>query len=151
MVAIKVPADTQCTLKDCCFSFDRSQGLDNYIHVKMHLPTKHPEWKFEHCVSIFDLLVVRDTSVASSAAGNTPQHTNAIHYGTLVNVGHAGGKKRKTERRKSKKVRKSRMGRFPHKRKSKKVRKSRMGRFPHKRKSKKVRKSRMGRFPHKRR
>lgn len=37
------------------------------------------------------------------------------------------------KRRKSKKVKKSRMGRFPYKRKSKKVRKSRTKKFPHKR------------------
>ena len=41
-----------------------------------------------------------------------PRNPSEIRIGT-------GGKKIKTKRRKSKKIRKSRMGRFPHKRKTK--------------------------------
>ena len=50
--------------------------------------------------------------------------------GHAQTVARGGGGKR---RRKSKKVKKSRMGQFPHKRKSKKVRKLRTKKFPHKR------------------
>ena len=84
-------------------------------------------------------LFVSDDEVMREAASTRKEPLNTkkdkstpsirINLGGIYNV------------KKSKKVRKSRMGRFPHKRKSKKLRKSRMGRFPHKTKSKKVRKS----------
>ena len=54
---------------------------------------------------------------------------NVIANAETASAWGGGGKRR----RKSKKVKKSRMGQFPHKRKSKKVRKLRTKKFPHKR------------------
>ena len=68
-----------------------------------------------------DLQMVNDDGSLNAHRGDKPANS--------------GGKRKKE----SKKIRKSRNGRFPHKRKSKKVKKSRNGQFPHKRKSKRRR------------